>query len=194
MKRILLLGANSAVAKACALQLDDCHCYCVGRSAQSLQQVAAELQQRYVGGEVLEVHQQTSIVEMLQRAQQCLQQFDLILFAYGYLGDQLASETDISEFNKIIEINFTSVVQYLTVLTPMLLQQNAIKIACITSVAGVRGRPRNFSYGAAKGALSIYLQGLRSVFYNTNIEIYDFKLGPVDSPMTVYHKKNFSFK
>ena len=63
----------------------------------------------------------------------------------------------------------------------------------ITSVAGDRGRPRNYSYGAAKAALTVYLQGLRSRLWNTGVEVYNFKMGPVDTPMTVDHEKNFSF-
>jgi short-subunit dehydrogenase len=63
----------------------------------------------------------------------------------------------------------------------------------ITSVAGERGRPRNYTYGAAKGGLTIYLQGLRSKLWGSGVEIYTFKMGPVDTPMTVDHEKNFSF-
>ena len=54
----------------------------------------------------------------------------------------------------------------------------------ITSVAGDRGRPRNYTYGAAKGALNIYLQGLRTRLYASGVTVTTIKLGPVDTPMT----------
>ena len=72
-------------------------------------------------------------------------------------------------------------------------QQGFGKLGVISSVAGDRGRPRNFSYGAAKSAVSTYLQGLRSSLYDSGVEVYDFRLGPVDTPMTIDHEKNFSF-
>ena len=58
------------------------------------------------------------------------------------------------------------------------------RIGVITSVAGERGRPRNYTYGAAKGALTVYLQGLRSRLYAANVSVTTIKLGPVDTPMT----------
>ena len=63
----------------------------------------------------------------------------------------------------------------------------------LTSVAGERGRPRNYTYGAAKSATSTYLQGLRSRLYATGVSVHDIRLGPVDTPMTVDHEKNRLF-
>ncbi|HEY1534399.1 MAG TPA: SDR family NAD(P)-dependent oxidoreductase, partial [Polyangiaceae bacterium] len=66
-------------------------------------------------------------------------------------------------------------------------------IGVITSVAGDRGRPRNYTYGAAKGALNIYLQGLRTRLYAAGVAVTTLKLGPVDTPMTRAHKKHALF-
>jgi decaprenylphospho-beta-D-erythro-pentofuranosid-2-ulose 2-reductase len=67
------------------------------------------------------------------------------------------------------------------------------QLAVITSVAGDRGRPRNYTYGAAKGALNTYLQGLRTRLYPAGVSVTTLKLGPVDSPMTVDHGKHALF-
>ena len=64
-------------------------------------------------------------------------------------------------------------------------------LAAITSVAGERGRPRNYCYGAAKGGLTRYLQGLRSRLYGTGILVHNIKLGPVPTPMSEGHPQNF---
>ena len=63
----------------------------------------------------------------------------------------------------------------------------------MSSVAGERGRPRNFTYGAAKGALNVYLQGLRTRLGGSGVRVHTFKLGPVDTPMTVDHRKTLVF-
>jgi decaprenylphospho-beta-D-erythro-pentofuranosid-2-ulose 2-reductase len=67
------------------------------------------------------------------------------------------------------------------------------QIGVITSVAGDRGRPRNYTYGAAKGALNVYLQGLRTRLYASRVSVTTLKLGPVDSPMTRDHGKHALF-
>jgi short-subunit dehydrogenase len=72
-------------------------------------------------------------------------------------------------------------------------ETRAGRIGVITSVAGERGRPRNFTYGAAKGALNVYLQGLRTRLYPADVAVTTLKLGPVDSPMTLTHKKHALF-
>ena len=66
-------------------------------------------------------------------------------------------------------------------------------IAVLSSVAGDRGRPRNFTYGAAKGALNVYLQGLRTRMWPSGRRVHTFKLGPVDTPMTADHRKHAVF-
>ena len=59
----------------------------------------------------------------------------------------------------------------------------------MTSVAGERGRPRNYTYGSAKSATTTYLEGVRSRLYAAGVQVHDLRLGPVDTPMTVDHPK-----
>ena len=62
-------------------------------------------------------------------------------------------------------------------------------IAIIGSVAGDRGRKSNYVYGAAKGLISRYVQGLQHRFANTCIKIISIKPGPTDTPMTASFKQ-----
>ena len=94
---------------------------------------------------------------------------------------------------RTLSTNFTSAVAFLIPLANHLEAQGSGQIAVLTSVAGERGRPRNYTYGAAKSATSTYLQGLRSRLYETGVSIHDIRLGPVDTPMTVDHEKNRLF-
>ncbi|MBM3278026.1 MAG: SDR family NAD(P)-dependent oxidoreductase, partial [Candidatus Handelsmanbacteria bacterium] len=54
----------------------------------------------------------------------------------------------------------------------------------ISSVAGDRGRQSNYAYGAAKGGLSLFLQGLRNRLASTPVHVLTVKPGFVDTPMT----------
>src|SRR4029079_14300790 len=63
-------------------------------------------------------------------------------------------------------------------------------IAVITSVAGDRGRQSNYVYGAAKGGLGVFLQGLRNRLFRSGVVVLTLKPGFVDTPMTSDVRKN----
>ena len=118
---------------------------------------------------------------------------DEVLIAHGYLGGQIRSEKDFAEAEKTFAVNLLSPIALLIPLVNKMESAGSGHIGVITSVAGERGRPRNFTYGAAKGGLSRYLEGVRSRVYGSGLRVHNFKLGPVDSPMTVDHEKNATF-
>jgi decaprenylphospho-beta-D-erythro-pentofuranosid-2-ulose 2-reductase len=118
---------------------------------------------------------------------------DVAVIAHGWLGDQLASERDEREAHAIIDTNFLSVVALLVPLANHFDAAGAGHIAVLSSVAGDRGRPRNYTYGAAKGALNIYLQGVRTRLWPRGVGVHTLKLGPVDTPMTTTHRKTLLF-
>jgi short-subunit dehydrogenase len=118
---------------------------------------------------------------------------DVAVIAHGWLGDQLASERDVAEAERIIDTNFISVVALLVPLANHFEAAGAGNIAVMSSVAGDRGRPRNYTYGAAKGALNIYLQGVRTRLWRHGVRVQTLKLGPVDTPMTATHPKTLLF-
>jgi decaprenylphospho-beta-D-erythro-pentofuranosid-2-ulose 2-reductase len=115
------------------------------------------------------------------------------IIAHGLLGDQLASERDVAEAERIIATNFLSVVALLVPLANHFDAAGRGNIAVLSSVAGDRGRPRNYTYGAAKAALNVYLQGLRTRLWPRGVGVHTLKLGPVDTPMTATHKKTLLF-
>jgi short-subunit dehydrogenase len=57
-------------------------------------------------------------------------------------------------------------------------------IVGITSVAGDRGRPSNYVYGSAKGAFTLYLQGLRGRLHSQDVHVLTVKIGRADTRMT----------
>jgi decaprenylphospho-beta-D-erythro-pentofuranosid-2-ulose 2-reductase len=192
---VLILGATSSIA-AEAAQIFGArgdHLHLVARDARKLERVAA----RCAGAEVSV--QQADFTELehnetvIQNAFEALGQIDTVLIAHGVLGDQLASERTFQDAEQTLRVNFSSVVALLIPLANRLEAARAGRIGVITSVAGDRGRPRNYTYGAAKGALNIYLQGLRTRLYASGVTVTTIKLGPVDTPMTRGHRKHALF-
>ena len=54
----------------------------------------------------------------------------------------------------------------------------------ISSVAGDRGRKKNYIYGSAKAGFTEYLSGLRNRLFESNVHVMTVKPGFVDTHMT----------
>jgi decaprenylphospho-beta-D-erythro-pentofuranosid-2-ulose 2-reductase len=192
---VLILGATSAIAAEAALiyaQRGD-RLHLVGRDAQKLAALAARCAGAVVSTERADFGALEQNEAVIARAIQTLGQIDVALIAHGDLGDQLGSEREFAQAEAIFRVNLLSVVALLIPLANHLEAARGGSIGVITSVAGERGRPRNYTYGAAKGALNVYLQGLRTRLYAANVRVTTLKLGPVDTPMTRGHKKHALF-
>ena len=55
-------------------------------------------------------------------------------------------------------------------------------------MAGDRGRKSNYVYGAAKGLVTRYAQGMQHRFAGTGVKVVLIKPGPTDTPMTAHLK------
>jgi len=178
------------VAKIYAAQ--KCRLYLVGRNEENLHIVADDLRVR--GAEAVEVlaldlTDSATHRELIEHAENFLQGIDIVLVAYGSLPDQSACEADPVHALRELNINFVSVVALLTQLANDMEKRGSGTLAVISSVAGDRGRQSNYVYGAAKGGLSIFLQGLRNRLASKGVQVLTIKPGFVDTPMTTDFKK-----
>ena len=73
---------------------------------------------------------------------------------------------------------------WLTTVATYLEAQGGGAIAAIASVAGDRGRQSNYLYGAAKGGLALFLEGLAHRFAKGPVRVLTVKPGFIDTPMT----------
>jgi short-subunit dehydrogenase len=195
MDHVLIFGATSAIAAEVAAihaaRGDRLHL--VGRNAEKLARVAERCRDASVttrSADLADLDQNEALVRECFAA---LGRVDAVLIAHGDLGDQLATERSFDEAEPVLRANFTSPVSLLIPVANALEAARSGRIGVITSVAGDRGRPRNYTYGAAKGALNVYLQGLRTRLYPAGVSVTTLKLGPVDTPMTRDHAKHALF-
>lgn len=121
---------------------------------------------------------------MLDAAIAALGGIDVALIAHGSLPDQRACEASVDLTLREIDVNGVSVVALATLLGQRFAQQGSGTLAVISSVAGDRGRQSNYVYGAAKGMVSLFLQGLRNRLAKQGVHVLTIKPGFVDTPMT----------
>ena len=122
---------------------------------------------------------------MLFRSLTCnFPNFDTVLLAYGCMHNQKDCETSVDVLLEELRVNFVSATAILTLFAADLERRRSGCVAAITSVAGDRGRRSNYVYGSAKGALSLFLQGLRSRLHPAGVRVITIKPGPVQTAMT----------
>mgnify|MGYP001237003511 CR=1 FL=1 len=71
----------------------------------------------------------------------------------------------------IINVNFTYLINFLSFFLNDFEKKNDGFMICVSSVAGLRGRAKNFIYGSAKAALITFLSGCRNYYNDKNIFI-----------------------
>jgi decaprenylphospho-beta-D-erythro-pentofuranosid-2-ulose 2-reductase len=189
MKRVLILGASSAIAEHTArlFAARGDRLMLVARNAQRLKTISDDLQVRGAKTcdfQVADLSDTRIHADLLRDITTRMDGLDIILIAYGTLGDQKACEQAFATTLQELQINCLSVISLLTLAANQFEQQGHGCLAVISSVAGDRGRQSNYVYGTAKGALSIFLQGLRNRLSRSGVQVLTIKPGFVDSPMT----------
>jgi len=183
----LILGANSDIAYAVAkkfAQYEHADIYMASRNSKLLEKKVRDIKIRYrVNAEALffDAADHASHADFYEKLDP---KPDGVLLAFGYLGDQQAAQQDFKEAGRIIETNFTGAVSILEVIASDFERRGHGFIIGVSSVAGERGRQSNYIYGAAKGALTICLSGLRNRLCKSGVQVITVLPGFVRTKMT----------
>jgi len=189
MRRILIVGATSAIAEATARRFAQAgdQLFLAARDPAKLDIVAEDLLARGAAQAErfeLDVLDYARHPVLLEQALARLGGLDLLLIAHGTLPNQAACQAAFETARREFEVNALSVISLLTLAANHFEQQGSGTIAVISSVAGERGRQGNYLYGAAKGAVSLFLQGLRNRLAGKGVQVVTILPGFVDTPMT----------
>lgn len=189
-RTIVIIGATSAIAEHCArrwLQLGPADLVLVGRSAERVERVARDLRVRSPESDISVVQAdflQADAIAATVEAIAASRELDIVLIAHGSLPDQATCQADLTACRQSLEINGVSPVLYAEAFAEQMVKANRGTIALIGSVAGDRGRKSNYIYGAAKGLVSRYAQGMQHRFAGSGVKVVLIKPGPTDTPMT----------
>jgi len=194
-RRIVIIGATSAIAEQCArhwIKDPATDMVLVGRDPGRLDRIAADLRVRspqsavdvvttdFLGADAIE----TTVTRIVAS-----RPVDIALIAHGNLPEQSDSQQHLASCKAALEVNGISPVLFAEAFAAHMAKTNHGKIAVIGSVAGDRGRKSNYVYGAAKGLVSRYVEGMQHRFAGTPIGVTLIKPGPTDTPMTAHLKE-----
>src|ERR1700758_3029021 len=188
---VLALGATSGIAEATLRLFAErgSRFYLVARNREKLEAVAADLHTRGASGVaicLMDLDDTAAHPAMLAAAAQSLGTIDLALLAHGILGDQTEAQASYPAAEAIFHTNLLSSVSLITWLANYFERVGNGTLAVISSVAGDRGRKSNYVYGASKGALSIFLDGVRNRIDRAGVHVLTIKPGFVTTPMTAH--------
>jgi len=194
VKKILIIGADSAIAQAVAKEFakESPDFFLAAFDGEKLGLIAKDLKAR--GANSVETcpfdaHDTDSHAEVLRKGLSTLQGIDVAFIAYGTLPDQEACQASFEAAEREIRLNFVSVVSLLTILSNRMEEAGKGTIAVISSPAGDRGRQSNYVYGSAKGGLTVFLGGLRNRLAKKGVHVLTIKPGFVSTPMTAHLKQ-----
>jgi decaprenylphospho-beta-D-erythro-pentofuranosid-2-ulose 2-reductase len=110
--------------------------------------------------------------------------FDLVLVAFGVLGDQTRAEHDRTAALDIVQTNYAGTVSVTVPLVERLRTQGHGTLVLLSSVAGERVRRANFVYGSSKAGVDGYYQGLAASLASSGVRVMIVRPGFVHSKMT----------
>ncbi|MBT2415152.1 decaprenylphospho-beta-D-erythro-pentofuranosid-2-ulose 2-reductase [Streptomyces sp. ISL-12] len=109
---------------------------------------------------------------------------DLVLLAFGVLGDQAHDEREPVSAVRVAQTNYTGAVSAGLVCAAALQDQGHGSLVVLSSVAGERARRANFIYGSSKAGLDAFAQGLGDALHGTGVHVMVVRPGFVRSKMT----------
>jgi len=190
MQKIIVIGATSFIAEHCTrLWLAEApkELHLVGRNEPKLRAIAADLRIRSPDSKIecyeldfLKVNQ----IEQFVKNQYQERAPEIILIAHGVLPNQLLAQSDLRMIHQSLNINAISPVIFMEAFAKRMAITNFGMLAVVSSVAGDRGRKSNYIYGAAKGMINRYIEGMQHRFSGTKVKIVNIKPGPTATPMT----------
>jgi decaprenylphospho-beta-D-erythro-pentofuranosid-2-ulose 2-reductase len=187
-RKVAILGATSAIAEACARAwaAQGASLFLAGRRAEALAAIARDLEVRGAkrvatwAGDLADAGRHPELLAALASE---LGAPDVALLAWGTLTDQGRAEADPAYAAAELANNFAAPAALLLALAGRVAAPGGV-LACVTSVAGDRGRQSNAAYGAAKGGLQRLLEGLRHRLHGRGVAVLDVRPGFVATPMT----------
>jgi decaprenylphospho-beta-D-erythro-pentofuranosid-2-ulose 2-reductase len=193
--KFLVLGANSAIAfEVMKLWARKGDLVLVARNAEKLK---AQISQLGATGSVAcysaDLTDETACEKLWQEIEEKEGRIDVALSAFGLFAGEKEAQSDFAAFVAQQKVNFLSHVFWAYKLVAHFKAQGAGRghLMVISSVAGERGRFKNFVYASSKAAISNFLEGysLRVQQRFPDIHISTIKPGFIATPMTAGMKK-----
>ncbi|GGJ20519.1 decaprenylphospho-beta-D-erythro-pentofuranosid-2-ulose 2-reductase [Streptomyces brasiliensis] len=187
---LLVLGGTSEIALATTRRLIARRTRTVwlaGRPSPALEQTAESLRAlgadvRTVAFDALDPESHEGVLGKVFAESD----IDMVLLAFGILGDQARDEREPVSAVRVAQTNYTGAVSAGLVCASALQSQGHGSLVVLSSVAGERARRSNFIYGSSKAGLDTFAQGLGDALHGTGVHVMVVRPGFVRTSMTAH--------
>jgi len=170
-KTVLILGANSDVAKQCILQYVAKGFFIIAAS-RNTNSLEIFIQQNNINSKVSVLSFDVADFDSHQKFyDQVPIKPHLVVYAAGFLVDNEKALRDFQGAQQMMTVNYMGAVSILNIIAMDESNKNLERIIGLSSLSGVRGRKSNFVYGSTKAAFTTYLAGLRQELVKRNITV-----------------------
>jgi decaprenylphospho-beta-D-erythro-pentofuranosid-2-ulose 2-reductase len=185
----LVLGGGSDIAQATLRRLVPQGCRTVVLAARRPDELAEEVDALEQAGattvtavtfDALDTATHASVIDACFAAGD----IDLVLIAFGVLGDQEVLDDDPEAAAELARANYVGVVSSGLAAARALRKQGHGTIVVMSSVAGERVRKANFVYGSTKAATDAFAQGLGDSLVGSGVRVMVVRPGFVHTKMT----------
>lgn len=181
-KSVLILGANSDVAKECAklyLQKD----FRVMMASRNLESMEKFIKENHLNADQMDLLYFDAVDFASHQKFYSELPFkpNVVLYSAGFLVQNKDAFQDFDKTLQMMHTNYSGAVSILNIIAMDKTNKNLERIVGLSSLSGVRGRKSNFVYGSTKSAFTTYLAGLRQELSSRNIKVNVFVLGYIRS-------------
>lgn len=170
-KIVLILGANSDVAKQCIKQYIE-KGFSIIAASRNINSLENFVQQNNLNSTVTVLSFDAADFNSHQKFYEELPtKPHLVVYAAGFLVDNEKALSDFKGTQQMMTVNYMGAVSILNIIATDENNTNLERIIGLSSLSGVRGRKSNFVYGSTKAAFTTYLAGLRQELAQRNIKV-----------------------
>tara|TARA_A100001015_G_C15037932_1_gene737579 strand:+ start:2542 stop:3276 length:735 start_codon:yes stop_codon:yes gene_type:complete len=183
---VLIIGAFSEVSVSIAHKFAH-HGYSIqlaARNISRLQRHMSDIELRYntdVSLHEIDILKNEDIKNFISKLNKIP---DIVISVVGYMGNELSQTFDNSEASLIMKTNYEGPSLLLNEFANVFYKRKYGTIIGVSSVAGERGRAKNYLYGSAKAGFTAFLSGLRNKLFNSNVRVITVIPGYVSTPAT----------
>jgi decaprenylphospho-beta-D-erythro-pentofuranosid-2-ulose 2-reductase len=194
VQSILVLGGSSELGLAIARRLAlPRHATVVlaGRQASVLETAAISLRAEGAGAVTtmaFDADETDSHGRFIDEVINRIGDLDIVVMAFGLLGDQAVDEAGGDGAVRVAHTNYTGAVSIGLVVARRMKQQGHGTLVVLSSVAGERARRSNFIYGSSKAGIDAFAQGLGHALAGTGAGVLIVRPGFVPTKMTAGRK------
>lgn len=184
-KTVLILGANSDVAKA-AIPMYINRGYHVLAASRSTDTLANLATQQQIPADAFSILYFDAADFDGHRAfyNSLSAKPAIVLYAAGFLKNNEDALVDFEGAHQMMKVHYAGAVSILNIIATDRSNKNLERIVGLSSLSGVRGRKSNFIYGSTKAAFTQYFAGLRQYLFPRKIKVNVIVAGYIRSKMT----------